>query len=65
MFGATGPVLATTNANNTKFIDRPGCQLRQYFPSILVGLTKHHVFEVYQTLSHPRRPKGRLNHLIY
>lgn len=31
----------------------------------LVGLTKHHVFKVYQTLSHPRRPEGGLNHLTY
>lgn len=31
----------------------------------LVGLSKHHVFAVYQTLSHPCSPKGGLNHLIY
>lgn len=31
----------------------------------LVGLTKPRVFEVYQTLSHPYRPEGGLNHLIY
>lgn len=31
----------------------------------LVGLSKHHVFAVYQTLSHPRSPEGGLNHLIY
>lgn len=30
-----------------------------------VGLTKHHVFKVYQTLSHPRRLEGVLNHFIY
>lgn len=31
----------------------------------LVGLTKHCVFEVYQTLGQPCRPEGELNHLIY
>lgn len=31
----------------------------------LVGLTKHHVFEVYQILGHPCRPEGELNHLRY
>lgn len=31
------PALATTKTNNTKFIDWPACQLRQYFPSIWLG----------------------------
>ncbi len=42
-----------------------GLPTETIFSIHLVGLTKHHVFEVYQTLSHPRRPEGGLNHLIY
>lgn len=52
-------------ATNTKFKDWPACHLRQYFPSYFIGLTKHSVFEVYQTLSHPCRSVAGLNHLIY
>lgn len=37
MTGTSRPVLATTKTNNTKFIDWPACQLRQYFPSIWLG----------------------------
>ena len=65
MIGASRPALATTNTNNTKFIDGSRLPTETIFSIHLVGLTKQHVFEVYQTLSHPRRPEGGLNHLIY
>lgn len=35
------------------------------FSTGLVGVNKQNVFEVYQTLSHPSRPEGEVNHLIY
>lgn len=62
MIGTSPPLDAATN---TKFKGWPACQLRQYFPSYFIGLTKHSVFEVYQTLSHPCRSVAGLNHLIY
>lgn len=37
IIGASRPVLATTKKSNTKFMDRPVFQMRQYFPSIGLG----------------------------
>lgn len=64
MIGASRPALATTNKNNRVY-RLTTLPTETIFSIRLVGLTKHHVFVVYQRRSHPCRPEGRLNHLIY
>lgn len=65
MFGASRTSAGNYQNKQHKVYRLASLPTETIFSIHLVGLTKHHVLEVYQTLSHPRRPEGGLNHLIY
>lgn len=65
IIGASQLALATTNQKQYKVYRLASLPTETIFSIHLVESTKHHVFEVYQTFSHPCRFEGGLNPLIY